>query len=69
MSPENKRDTRNLNFEECCPCPSSDRSSIREQDSWGGQEPRDCPCKTTSDSDAAASVFRPAIRAVEPFMR
>ncbi|CAH0713914.1 unnamed protein product, partial [Brenthis ino] len=70
---ENMREARQLNFGDCCPCPGSERSIIRDEDVLDSQmqvlsSRDDCPCMT-ADSDAASSVFRPAMRAVEPFKR
>lgn len=71
VNEENIRETRHLNYEECCPCPTSDGNGIREraQDSWASEVPRDCPCQRDSDSDTASSILRPAMRTVEPFTR
>ncbi|XP_050353688.1 uncharacterized protein MAL13P1.304-like [Nymphalis io] len=65
---ENVRESRQLNFAECCPCHESQRSA--DYDVMEAASTRDsCPCQSASDSESAPSIFTPAVRAVEPFTR
>ncbi|XP_023943787.2 uncharacterized protein MAL13P1.304-like [Bicyclus anynana] len=67
---ENIRAPRQLNFGECCPCPTQD--VFQDQDTANTINTAlsdDCPCRPTSDSVGASSIYSPAFRAVEPFIK
>ncbi|XP_045539284.1 uncharacterized protein PF11_0213-like [Papilio machaon] len=66
---ESIRDTRQTNFEECCPCSRDDGSDFRDPDMSPNspmgsfnQEADDCPCRFSEiDSQVSPSIFRPFI--------
>ncbi|XP_047538106.1 putative uncharacterized protein DDB_G0282133 [Vanessa atalanta] len=65
---ENIRESRQLNFAECCPCHESQTSA--DYDAMEAATTLDsCPCQSALDSESAPSIFIPTVRAVEPFMR
>ncbi|XP_046964224.1 asparagine-rich protein-like [Vanessa cardui] len=68
LASENVRESRQLNFGECCPCHDTQRSA--DYDAIEAATTLDnCPCLSAPDSESAPSIFKPTVRAVEPFMR
>nr|XP_026488863.1 MATH and LRR domain-containing protein PFE0570w-like [Vanessa tameamea] len=62
---ENIRESRQLNFAECCPCHESQTSA--DYDAMEAATTLDrCPCQSALDSESAPSIFIPTVRAVEP---
>nr|XP_034827812.1 kinetochore protein SLK19-like [Maniola hyperantus] len=70
---ENTRATRQLNFGDCCPCPGQDSfqdsSANSLIDTISVTDDTSGPCRVTSDSEAASSIFRPSFRAAQPNIR
>ncbi|CAH2241531.1 jg864 [Pararge aegeria aegeria] len=67
---ENKRTSRQLNFGDCCPCPGQatfhDLESATTRLDAASVGDDSCPCRSTSDSEGASSMFRPVFRAIDP---
>ncbi|XP_072934754.1 uncharacterized protein [Epargyreus clarus] len=64
----NVRRVRQLDLENCCPCPDDTGSARNGLDtSLSGV---DCPCQPrASDAEASASILLPALKAIQPFVR
>ncbi|CAH2094056.1 unnamed protein product [Euphydryas editha] len=66
---ENIRSSRQLNFDECCPCHDAIDHDVLSSAMEKAVTADSCPCSSAPDSESASSIFTPALRAVEPFIR
>lgn len=70
---ENARQTRQLDFGECCPCPVPGQGSVDADDGVfvRARDVDDCPCRPrSSDSEGASSMFFPSsMRSIGNFVR